>query len=43
MTDIEIALADLGEITTRELAKKHKPLGFEQNKKLPKWEDILPR
>ena len=36
MTDIEIALADLGEIATRELAKKHKPLGFEQNKKVAK-------
>ena len=25
MSDIEIALADIGELTTRELAKKHKP------------------
>ena len=32
MTDIEVALADLGEIATRELAKEHKPLGLEQNK-----------
>ena len=36
MTDIEVALADLGEIATRELAKKHKPLGLEQNKKIAK-------
>ena len=36
MTDIEVALADLGEIATRELAKKHKPLGLEQNKKVAK-------
>ena len=33
MSDIEVALADLGEIATRELAKKHKPYGLEQNKK----------
>lgn len=32
MTDIEVALTDLGEIATRELAKVHKPHGFEQNK-----------
>ena len=25
MSDLEIALADIGELTTRELAKKHKP------------------
>ena len=36
MTDIEVALADLGEIATRELAKKHRPLGLEQNKKVDK-------
>lgn len=36
MTDIEVALADLGEIATRELAKKHKPLGLEANKKVAK-------
>ena len=36
MTDIEVALADLGEIATRELAKKHRPLGLEQNKKVAK-------
>lgn len=29
MTDIEIALTDLGEIATRELAKEHKPFGLE--------------
>ena len=36
MTDIEVALADLGEIATRELAKEHRPLGLEQNKKIAK-------
>ena len=36
MTDIEVALADLGEIATRELAKKHRPLGLEQNMKFAK-------
>ena len=36
MTDIEVALADLGEMATRELAKKHRPLGLEQNKKVAK-------
>ena len=34
MTDIEVVLADLGEIATRELAKKHKPLGLEENKEI---------
>ena len=36
MTDIEVALTDLGELATRELAKKHKPQGLEQNKKIAK-------
>ncbi len=36
MTDIEVALADLGEIATRELINKHRPLGLEQNKKVAK-------
>ena len=31
MSDIEVALADLGEIATRELVKKHKPYGLEKN------------
>jgi len=34
MTDIEVALADLGEIATRELAKKKNPQGLEENKKI---------
>lgn len=34
MTDIEVALTDLGEIATRELAKKHKPYGLKQNKEI---------
>lgn len=36
MTDIEIALTDLGKIATRELVKTHKPNGLEQNKKIAK-------
>ena len=36
MTDIEVALTDLGEIATRELVKTHKPHGLEQNKKIAK-------
>ncbi len=36
MTDIEVALTDLGEIATRELAKEHKPYGLEQNKNIAK-------
>ena len=36
MTDLEVALTDLGEIATRELAKEHKPYGLEQNKKIAK-------
>ena len=34
MTDIEVALTGLGEIATRELAKKHRPYGLEENKKV---------
>ncbi len=36
MSDIEVALTDLSEITTRELTKEHKPKGLEQNKKIAK-------
>lgn len=36
MTDIEVAFADLGEIATRELAKKHRPYGLKQNKEVAK-------
>ena len=36
MSDIEIALADIGELTTRELAKKHKPIGLDENRKIAK-------
>jgi len=36
MTDIEVLLTDLGELATRELAKKYKPYGLEQNKKIAK-------
>lgn len=34
MTDVEVALTDLGEIATRELDKKHRPYGLEANKKV---------
>ncbi|HIS11824.1 MAG TPA: phage antirepressor protein [Candidatus Onthocola stercoravium] len=34
MSDIEIALADIGELTARELAKKHRPIGLEENRKI---------
>lgn len=34
MLDIEIILTDLGEVTTRELAKKYNPYGLEENKKI---------
>ena len=36
MTDIEVALANLGEIATRELAKEHKPHGLKENKEIDK-------
>lgn len=36
MTDIEVALTDLGEIATRELAKEHKQYGLKENRKIAK-------
>lgn len=36
MTDIEVALADLGELATRKLANKRKPHGLEENKEVAK-------
>ena len=36
MTDVEVALANLGEIAARELAKEHKPYGLKENKKIAK-------
>ena len=36
MTDVEIALTDLGEIATRELTKKHRPQGLKENRKVAK-------
>lgn len=36
MTDIEVALTNIGELATRELAKKHKPYGLDQNKRIAK-------
>ena len=36
MTDIEVTLADLGEIATRELVKEHKPYGLKQNREMAK-------
>ena len=34
MSDLEILLTDIGEVTTRELAKEHKPYGLEENKEI---------
>ena len=34
MTDIVVALTDLGEIATRELVKEHKPYGLSENKEI---------
>ena len=34
MTDLEVLLANIGEITTRELVKEHKPYGLNQNIKI---------
>lgn len=36
MTDMEVALTDLGEIATRELAKEHKLYGLKENRKIAK-------
>ena len=36
MTDIEIALTDIGEITARDIAKNEKPIGLKENKKVAK-------
>ena len=34
MTDIEIVIADLGEITTRDIAKNERPYGLKENLKV---------
>jgi len=36
MTDIEIALTNIGEITTRDIAKEEKPIGLNENLKVAK-------
>ena len=36
MTDIEVALTDLGELATRKLANKRKPHGLEENREVAK-------
>lgn len=36
MSDIEVTLADLGELATREIAKKHKPKGLKENVEVAK-------
>lgn len=36
MSDLEVLLADIGETTTRELVKKHKPQGLEKNREMAK-------
>ena len=34
MSELEIALADIGELTTRKLAEKYKPIGLEENRSI---------
>ena len=34
MSDLEIALTDLGEIATRELVREYKPYGLKENKEM---------
>ncbi len=36
MSELEVALADIGELTTRKLAEKHKPIGLEENRNIAK-------
>lgn len=36
MSDIEIILTDLGETVTRDIARKERPVGFKENKKVAK-------
>lgn len=36
MSDLELLLTDIGEVTTRELAKEHKPYGLEANRTIAK-------
>ena len=36
MSELEAALADIGELTTRKLAEKHKPIGLVENRKIAK-------
>lgn len=36
MSDLEVLLSDIGETTTRALAKKHKPKGLKENKQVAK-------
>ena len=36
MSELEVALADIGELTTRKLAEKHRPIGLEENRKVAK-------
>lgn len=36
MSDLEVLLSDISKISTRELAKKYKPYGLEENKKVAK-------
>lgn len=36
MSELEVALADIGELTTRKLVEKHKPAGLAENRKIAK-------
>ena len=41
MTDIEVALTDLGELATREIAKKNNPKGLNENIKVTKRGGVI--
>ena len=36
MSELEVALADIGELKTRKLAEKYQPIGLEENRKIAK-------
>jgi len=36
MSELEVAIADIGELTTRKLVEKHRPIGLVENRKIAK-------
>ena len=36
MTDIEVAIANIGEIATRDIIRKERPIGLKENRKIAK-------